>query len=190
MSLDFQQLLARADQGDQNARLMLIQNCVCPDCGNAPLNLNWQSPGAGLEVIAACLFCGWTVSPRLRLRHIPQSLLARRNFFIRQAKAIKELVRLSILDGATVEPGPYLATVHSSEGAVCSQGALKAVLPADRFESLIRLLPRVIRQQVNVRLTQGCLPPRFTLLPPFTHVCEMRLADHVSTLPEFDGSDF
>ena len=190
MSLDFQQLLARADQGDQNARLILIQNYVCPDCGNGPLNLSYQSAGAGCEVMAACLFCAWTVSPRLRLRHVPQSLLARRNFFMRQATAIKELVRLSMLDGATVEPGPYRASVHSSEGVVCSQRALKAVLRADQFESLIRLLPRVNRQQVNVRLTQGCLPPRFNLLPPFTHVCEMRLADHVSTLPDFNGSDF
>lgn len=190
MSLDFQQLLARADQGDQNARLMLIQNYVCPDCGNGPLNLHWQNAGAGWEAMAACLFCAWTVSPRLRLRHIPQSLLARRNFFMRQAAAIKELVRLSMLDGATVEPGPYRATVHLSERVACNQRTVKAVLPADRFESLIRLLPRVNRRQVNVRLTQGCLPPRFNLLPPFTHVCEMRLADHVSTLPNFDRSDF
>ena len=75
---DFQNLLRQAAHGDMGSCELLVQHHVCPHCGRSPLNVSWPPPGQPQAVLAACFLCGWTTPYGLRLRQIPQALLALR----------------------------------------------------------------------------------------------------------------
>lgn len=174
---DYQTLLQRAFEGDSRSLHTLIWNRVCPHCGNSPMNVSWPAAGIPREMMAACLICGWTSSPRVRLRQVPQFLLSQRFSLVKQAAAIRKLVRDAMIDNAEVESGPYRAAAHTSSAIVCTQTSLKSVLSTDEFERIKRMLPRQNRKSVTVKLTGSLSASSYLPRQPFAPFCEMTLAD-------------
>ena len=175
--IDFQVLLQRYAGGDQHALQSLIWYRVCPSCGRSPLNVSWPAAGTHGEVMAACLLCGWTSSHGIRLRQIPQAMLAQRQLLFRQFQEIKDLIRVSILDGAAVEPGPYRVSARPQTRVVCNQQTLSAVLTNDEFERIKQLLPRYTAQYVTVKFSRTRAVPSYWPLHQFAPLCEMSVAD-------------
>jgi len=127
--------------------------------------------------MAACFLCGWTTPHGLRLRKIPQFLLAQRQTLVKHADNIKHLIRDSFLDGAVVEPGMYRVTTSQRTSVRFTRSALKSVLSKEEFDRIEQLMPRQTENQVTVKFTGSSCAPNYQPLHPFAPICEMKVAD-------------
>lgn len=182
---DFQFHLRQASRGVMSSCELLVRHYVCPSCGRSPLNVSWPAASKPQEVMAACFLCGWTTSYELRLRLIPQCLLAHRQVLVRHADSIKQLVRDSILDGAVVEPGMYRVARDQRTCLRFTQATLKSILSKEEFERIEQMMPCRTENHVTVKFTGSSCTPYYQPLQPFAPFCEMKLAeaDRSSTPP-------